>query len=419
VRSEIPLWDFASVYAAARTWIHKGDPYDLPAVMATWQDCGVFSHRDASYFATVYPPNSLCLMVPFAALPLVPSMLLWLALMLTLVALQFAALLDLAGLRWRDPRALILVAASLASAPFQFGILSGQLSLPAISLCIIAFWCASRNRDVLAGILLALACALKPQIAAAFVVYYLLLRRWSLSGIAIGLSAAVVAVALLAMRLSHIDWFASWTHSIALTTQRGAVNDYGWTNNLRDEMMDLRILLISGLHDTAVLRMAVDFIVLVAALWYLQAFRAVGSGRDQLLVIAGLSALSFLPIYHRVYDAALLTTALAWALTELDGPRRRYAAALLVPLSLFLVPFDIALTLGRHLHALDRTSHTGWWQTLISPNYAWALLGVTIVALVALSRALRPGAENRFSGATALPAGHEYMPSGARLNGEV
>jgi hypothetical protein len=113
-------------------------------------------------------------------------MLLWLALMLGLLVLQFAALVDLAELRLRDARVLILVGASLASAPFQFGILSGQLSLPAISLCIIAFWCASRNREALAGILLGLACALKPQIGVAFVAYYVLTRRWAVSGLAIG-----------------------------------------------------------------------------------------------------------------------------------------------------------------------------------------------------------------------------------------
>jgi hypothetical protein len=414
VHSEIPLWDFDSVYAAARTWVygvgHGQNPYDLPAVLATWHNCGVFSHRDASYFATVYPPNSLCLMVPFAVLPAAVSMLLWLALMLGLLVLQFAALVDLAELRLRDARVLILVGASLASAPFQFGILSGQLSLPAISLCIIAFWCASRNREALAGILLGLACALKPQIGVAFVAYYVLTRRWAVSGLAIVFSAAVVAVALVAMRVSHIDWFAGWTQSIALTTQTGAVNDYGWVNNLRDEIMDLKMLLISGLHDTRTLRLAVEAVVLALGIWYMGVFRAVGkSGDDQLLVIGALSALSFLPVYHRVYDAALLTTVFAWALAELDGPRRRYAGVLLVPLALFLVPFDVTSMVARRLPVLDRISQTAFWQTLIAPNYAWGLLGITVVALVTMSRAF--GRVPR-----ALPDGHEYMPSGARLN---
>jgi hypothetical protein len=420
VHSEIPLWDFDSVYAAARTWVHGGDPYDLPAVLATWHGCGVFSHRDASYFATVYPPNSLCLMVPFAVLPAAVSMLLWLVLILGLLVLQFAALVDLAGLRWRDPRVLILVGASLASAPFQFGILSGQLSLPAISLCIIAFWCGSRNREVFAGILLGLACALKPQIGVAFVAYYLLARRWTVSALAIGLSAAVVAVALLAMRISHVDWFSGWTHSIALTTQAGSVNDYGWVNNLRDEIMDLKMLLISGLHDTRTLRIGVEAVVLALGVWYLGVFRAVGkSGHDQLLVIGGLSALSFLPVYHRVYDAALLTTVLAWALAELDGPRRRYAAGLLVPLALFLVPFDVTSMVARRLPVLDRVSQTAFWETLIAPNYAWGLLGITVVALVTMSRAFGRVAVGRVASGNALPGGHGYMPSGARLNGDV
>jgi hypothetical protein len=388
VRTEIPLWDFDSVYAAARTWVHGGNPYDLPVVMQTWHDTGLFSDRYATYFATVYPPNSLCLLIPFAVLPALPANLLWLGVSLALLALQFAALADLAGLGRRDPRILILVAASLASAPFQFGLLSGQLTVPAVSLCILAFWCAAREHEVFAGLLLGLACALKPQIGAPFVAYYVLLRRWSVSGGAILVGGAVVAISLLAMHASHIEWLSGWKQSIAITTRYGAVNDYGWVNDLRDEIMDLKILFISALHDTQLLRIAVELTVLVLCLWYLKIFRwNPSSDREQLLAVAGLSALSFLPVYHRVYDAALLTTALAWALAELDGPRRRYAIAMLVPMALFLVPFDITRTLARRLHILDRLWHTPWWQSLISPNYAWALLAITVVILVTMTRA--------------------------------
>jgi hypothetical protein len=387
VRAEVPLWDFASVYAAARTWIHGGNPYDLPGVLATWHACGVFSDRDVSYFATVYPPSSLCMLMPFALLPGSFAMQSWLALTLVLIALQFAALVDLAGLRFGDPRTLILVAAGLASAPFQFGILSGQLSMPAISACVIAFWLASRQREMWAGVVLGLACALKPQVAAPFVLYYLMLRRWSVGGMAVIVGGTVMSVAVLAMRISHLDWLAGWKHSIALTTQIGAVNDYGWSNTLRDEIMDLKMLLVSIVHNPALLRVGVDAVVVVLGLCYLRAFRWGGVGkRDGLLAVAGLTAISLLPIYHRVYDAALLTTALAWALAELDGPRRRYAIAMLVPMALFLVPFDFTATVGRRVHLVDAISQTGWWQTLFAPHYAWGLLFLTTAIVVTMSR---------------------------------
>ncbi len=254
VRADVPAWDFASVYAAARTWMHGGDPYDLPAVVATWRGAGAFAHRDVSYFATVYPPSSLVTIMPLAVLPAAPAMILWMALTIALLALQFLALGDMAHLDRRDPRMLILIGASLASAALQFGILSGQLSIPAISLCIIAFWCAGRQRDTLAGVLLGLACAVKPQVAAPFALYYMILRRFNLVGFTILIGAAIWIVALIAMHGSHVDWIDGWKHSVAETTRVGGVNDYGWSNRFRDEIVDLKMVLVGFLHRPAVLR---------------------------------------------------------------------------------------------------------------------------------------------------------------------
>src|SRR5262245_53057696 len=159
VRSDIPLWDFVSPLAATQAWINGLDPYDLPSVVSTWRHTGLFDGRDVSYFATVYPPSSLALLLPFAAMPAQSAMWAWLLLTLALLALQFAALVDIAKWSWRDPRTLLLIGASLVAAPLQFGILSGQISLPAISLGVIAFWCVCNGRDRAAGILLGLACA--------------------------------------------------------------------------------------------------------------------------------------------------------------------------------------------------------------------------------------------------------------------
>lgn len=388
VRTDVPAWDFASVYAAARTWMHGGDPYDLSSVVTTWRAAGAFSTRDVSYFATVYPPSSLVTIMPLAPLRASPAMIAWMSLTILLLVLQFCALADMAQIRMRDPRMLLLVGASLASAPLQFGILSGQLSIPAISLCIIAFWCAGRDRDKLAGVLLGLACAVKPQVAAPFAVYYLVLRRLNLVGIALLVSASIWAIAILAMQASHVHWIDGWTRSIAATTALGGVNDYGWTNRFRDEIVDLKLLLVSVVHDPRLLRVIVGMIVVVLAACYARSFPRGGARtpRDELLVLAGLGALCLLPVYHRVYDIALLTTALAWGLAELDTPRRRAALALFVPMAVFLIPFDSLKSVGNRLHHLSALSQKWWWQSLIVPHYAWGLIATAIVLLIAQGR---------------------------------
>ena len=399
MRSDIPMWDFASVYASARAWVHGGDPYDMARVADTWRHAGAFANRSVSTWALVYPPSSLFTIAPLAILPAKIALVSWLLITLALLAWQFAALVELARLRWGDSRTWLLIAASLAAAPVQFGILSGQLSLPAISLCIIAFCYVSRGREQLAGALLGLACAIKPQVGAAFIAYYLILRQWNVAKVAMLVTAAIGALSFSVMQITHPNWLGQWTAGIAASSQVGGVNDYSWAGPFRDEIMDLKLLAVSIPHDPMILRLVIEGIVIGLLVWFVRSYPRSETRRDpartELLALAGLSAISLLPIYHRVYDAALLTTALAWALAELDGPRRRYALVMLVPMLLFLVPFDFVRSIGYRLPGITALSETWWWQSLVAPHYAWGLLGVTIALLATMSRmaVVRPAVE--------------------------
>jgi hypothetical protein len=381
MQNDLPLWDFLSVYSATRTWIQGGDPYDLPRVVETWRATGVYTDRDVSYWATVYPPNSLVMMAPLAMMPPVMAMLVWLAIMLVLIGLQFAALAQLVGTEKLGGKWLILVGAALFSAPFQFGILSGQLSMPAISLVAITFWCVARQRHLLGGILLGIACAIKPQVAGPFVIYYLITRRWKLSIAAMITGGAVLAIALVAMQLTHIPWLAGWTRSIQDTGRIGDVNDYGWANRFRDEIIDLKIILVSFISNPTLLRGAIGAITLGFLAWLVAVFprgRAWSVSRET-LALAGLSAIILLPIYHRVYDGALLATALAWALAELRGRWRGYSVAMLIAMLPFLVPFDIVKSVGTRKPAVAQMAESWWWESFFAPHYALGLLATTIV----------------------------------------
>ena len=391
VRSEIPLWDFASVYAAARTWTRGGDPYDRSAVLKTWQEAGAFANRDASYFATVYPPSSLLIVAPLGLLSAPAAMCVWLVVTSALLVLQLSVLAELAGLSWKDSRSLIFLGASLLSAPLQFGILSGQLSMPAISLCAIALYYVNQNREVTAGVLLGVACALKPQIGAPFFVYYFACRQWKVAIPLLLFGGGIGLTSIIAMHASNIHWLGGWTQSVAATQQRGAVNDYGWTNDFRDEIVDLRILLVSFIHNLRVLQITIGFVTLMLIGWYCWIVAQARSlinhrTKHQLLLVAAVCAISLLPIYHRVYDVTLLTLAFAWAMAELDGVRQKMARSLMIPMALFLIPFDIVEAVGRRIHKLGMLTHSAGWQTFIAPHYAWGLAAVTIMLLWILTR---------------------------------
>ncbi|HVT89660.1 MAG TPA: glycosyltransferase family 87 protein [Tepidisphaeraceae bacterium] len=396
IRHDVPLWDFVSVHAAARTWAYGGDPYDLQSVLITWHTAGIFTDRDVSYFAPVYPPTSLVMMIPLAIVPAAPAMVIWLVFTILLLTVQLMALADLAGLDRRDARLLVLIGASIASAPLQFGILSGQLSLPAISMCIIAVWCASRHREIFAGLLIGLACALKPQIGGTFFVYYLFLRRFRVAGLALLVGGLIGAIALLGMKYSQIDWMSGWSHNVAATRAIGGVNDYGWANPFRDEIIDLKIILVSsGLSDFTLRGFVVCIVLILIASYLIWFPRGISrTARNELPALACLAAISLMPVYHRVYDASLLTIAFAWALAERDGSRRRETILLLAPMCLFLIPFDIVKSLGNRLPIITESSKTDWWQSLIAPHYAWGLLATTVGLLIVMAGINRSATES-------------------------
>jgi len=399
-RDDIPLWDFASVWSASRTWLHAGDPYDVDAVRATWRQSAGPAAGNIGFWSSVYPPTSLTMLAPVALLPPRLVLAIWFTGILALLTVQFAVLLDMAGLPLsrRDPRGWLLIAGSLFSAPVQFGVLAGQPSTPAIALCIIAIWCSWRQRERLAGMLLGLACAWKPQIATPFVVYYLVLRRWRAVEPALVTFAFLAALSLAAMQLSHVDWMHGWADNVKESLAVGGVNDRAPTGPFRDEIIDLQILLASFVESGRVLRLAAACILATLLAWYVRSYpwsTADGSPPPreprtrpsaELLPLAALSALSLMAVYHRVYDALVLTLALAWALAELHGPRRRFALVALGLLSVFLVPFDILSSITARLPSLADVFNSWWWAAFIEPHYAWGLLAVTLCLLWTMSR---------------------------------
>jgi hypothetical protein len=218
------------------------------------------------------------------------------------------------------------------------------------------------------------------------VAYYVLVRRFKVATPAIITGAGILAVSLAAMWFSKIDWLHGWRHSIAETTKLGAVNDYGWGNRFRDEIVDLKLLLIRPDQNPTLLRAMVAGVTLALAAWYLLLIQRARQwrGRDELVSLAALSAISLLPIYHRVYDVALLTTALAWALSELDSIRRRYAIAILVTMLPFLIPFDVVKSIGNRAPRMLEIAQTWWWQSYLAPHYAWGLIALTIVLMITM-----------------------------------
>jgi hypothetical protein len=293
--------------------------------------------------------------------------------------------------RWSELRTLAFVAACLALAPFQTGIASGNTSILVIALCAVAIWAARKNRDFAAGILFGMACAVKPQIGAFVVLYYLVRRRWKLFANAVACTAALNLVAMLYLQLRGASWFQDYLHNARGFVTSNHIDDFTTDNPSRFALINLQVpfFSITG-HSSSANFLAFATVVLLVSIW---TYWLVKRNPTELLSLAAVSVIALMPVYHRLYDATLLTIPLCWCIASAMGPAKAIARASLLLMTPFLLPGAAYLQqLAVHGRVSDSIADSWWWNSLLMPHETWALLGLSLVLLFGMS--LGPPGEN-------------------------
>src|SRR5262249_27778755 len=156
------------------------------------------------------------------------------------VALTIWALACTAGLGSNDLRTLAFIAACLALAPFQTGLASGNTSILVIALCALAIWAAHKHRDISAAILFGTACAVKPQLGAFLVLYYLVQKRWRLFTTAVATTLALNLIAVLYLQLRGASWFEGYLHNARGFVSANHIDDFTTYNPARFALINLQ-----------------------------------------------------------------------------------------------------------------------------------------------------------------------------------
>jgi hypothetical protein len=89
--------------------------------------------------------------------------------------------------------------------------------------------------------------------------------------------------------------------------------------------------------------------------------------------------------YHRFYDAVLLLIPLAWAISAI-AQRRTVAAAwgvLLLMVPFFLNAATVLKVMEQRAPLPAWLLDQWWWNTLVLPQQAWALLGMAVLLILA------------------------------------
>lgn len=389
--------DFNAVFYGSRCLIHHSDPYQSDNVLREFRmDGGRFPSDPAiarpyqrAILSSINLPTSLMLVAPFAWLPSGPAHLLWMILMT-------ASLLAAAYLMWDIGAAISpILAGALAGfiiANSEALLINGNVSGLAIGLGLVALWCFIKDRFTGIGIFcLALGLAFKPHDIGLIWLYLFLaggtLRRYAIQVLAIIFALGVLAV----VWVSNVA--PNWTmgfHSNMLTNfAHGDLNDPGPASmgaHTLGMMVNLQTI-VSIFRDNPNFYNPVTYLIIgpLILVWALVTLKSQLSTEKTWIALAAISALSLLPVYHRIYDAKILLLSIpACAMLAAKGGTTGRLAVCLNSLAILftsdLVWVLFSLTL-RHLHLAMPWLPFSVWNALIVFPAPTALLAMGIFYL--------------------------------------
>lgn len=373
--------DFTDPFVASWLWRHGSNPYDVAQATVA----GKALTESPMRVVPIYPPTTYMLVAPLTFLSwqwanLVLAMLETLAVCVMSLCVVAISRHDL-----RDNEAWLIIALVLAFASFHTAVHVANISVISTVLCALAVYLASRDSDLWAGILLGVATCLKPHLGIWLFAFYLLRRKWRLvtAGSVSGL--LLLAVTLARIGLPAHALLANYSANLHHWFRPGGENDFSLANPLRFELADLQVVFDPVLGRLGANGVAYGLAALGFGLWVYAVHR--NPRCSDSLALSSLLALSFLPVYHRVYDTGILTLALAWIfdtrLRDLDHRQKIVKGIGAGLFLLLLLPIQSAAVRAES-YLSPQAIHSWWWNFVLAPYTSWALLGFSALLLYAL-----------------------------------
>ena len=393
-RSGRDINDFISPYTQTRVWLSGHDPYapsnlrDLwpvfPAPNFLLQESVDGTLPAKSGLPSPYLDIAFPLLLPIAELPWRIAICVWILMSVLAVFVVASILIHLAGVRRRSQLALMIFVSALLLAPMQTAIATSNIVTVVFALGMVVVFCLAKDRAGMAGVLLTIAIALKPTVALPFAIYALASRN----RIKVIIPAIVTAILLLFLTIIPQHGRTLWWKSFLANNQSmfapGAIDDFSTANPLHFHMVNLQAALFPILQNRALTQIGAGLVFVVLLAFWFRAVRR--DGQLGLLDLAILASAALLPVYHRFTDAGLLLVPVAWALRELRGERRGFAAGCLLLASPFLLPGAAMLhEFSGRSEMLQSLSRSRLWDWFILPHECWLILMLCVVLLTVRS----------------------------------
>lgn len=310
--------DFRLMYYSARCVVEHRDPYQeeqMRAIYVREAHLHAFDITSTSPVITklVYFPTVFLVTGPLALLPYTAAHVLWLGLTAALMIGAGLAIWEVAA-AYAPVLAGLLVGAMLANS--ELFLVLGNPAGIVLGLSVIAVWCLVRNRYVFVGMLcMALCLLMKPHQVGLVWLFFLLAGgvQWRRAVQTLLLTAALAAPVLAYVTAAMPEWPHELHATMAAAAVPGEMNDPGPTSRGSHGigMMISAQAPLSLIRDDPRFYNPAAYLLCapLLALWAWKAWRSGTSEKMAWLALAPISALSMLPVYHRLYDARLMLLA--------------------------------------------------------------------------------------------------------------
>ena len=306
--------DFLPVYSGARCMVSGCNPYSPDALLRVDRSAGPKSQQnfftvDLSTEDLLYPPSTLVLITPFGAMPWRAAHLLWLA--LTGGSFVVASLL-----MWElcadDAPVIAGLLLGGFTATSTLLIMTGNPAGLSISLCVVAVWCFLRKRLLWPGVVcMALSLLLKPQDAGFIWLYFVLAsaeyRRLALKALVLAAVVSLPAIAWVMVSTNSWHWIGELHGFVTASMAHNGTNDPSIGNDTSYKFLNLQAL-FSVIRDDPSFYVPLSYAIAgsMLLLWMVVSARRTASRKVTYVALAAGSALTMLPVYHRIYDWRLL-----------------------------------------------------------------------------------------------------------------
>jgi hypothetical protein len=351
-----PFGDFNYLQTGGECLIAGCDPYDYAALN---REAETRHEKKPPIFpmAPVYPPSTLVLLLPFEPLGWPAAAHSFNALAGLATALACVLMVWWLRIRAWDPGAIVLIA-GMVSLPMASALEFANPALLEAALIVLACLLLLRNQSTMAGwCLLAASLALKPQLAVGAVVVMLWRRETraaAMKACGVWLVLLIAGTVAYRLRLGSFHFLATLKWVLWLSALPGGSSDYA--NNESFDFLNIQTALALIPHASRTVVNALSWLTTAAlattAMW-------VGHKRDALrrwpwTIIALLTAISLLPVYHRGYDRAI-ALALAPAAVEINAKSRWLAWAYALMVALWIANDTVMTHVLRRWHYMPQS----------------------------------------------------------------